>query len=229
MNADWLSHLKHIFKLDPNKKISDNEIKRLCQSGTDGIVVGGTLNITYEDTEDLLRRIRPYSISVIQEISNLQAIVPGFDHYFIPFVLNAQNPDWILNVHHQALKKYGKLIAWNQVSLEGYIVLNEEASVAKLTESKTNLCLEDVLAYGRMSDQMLRLPILYIEYSGKYGNVEWIKKLREMVSHSQIFYGGGIQSVEQAREMARYADTIIVGNLIYENFDIALQTVEKEK
>jgi len=225
MTDTWLRSLKHIFKLDPNKPITADQIALLANSGTDAIMVGGTLDITYEDTQELLRMLRKYSIRIIQEISNLQAIVPGFDYYFVPLVLNAQNPSWLLNAHHQALKKYGDLINWQQVCVEGYVILNRDSAVAKLTASNSELLLEDLLAYARMNDQMLKLPILYLEYSGKYGQVAWLKEVRAIVLHSQIFYGGGIKSREMAVEMAEYADTIIVGNLIYEDFNQALTTV----
>ena len=33
---------KHVFKLDPNKAISDEELELVCESGTDGIIVGGS-------------------------------------------------------------------------------------------------------------------------------------------------------------------------------------------
>ena len=222
----WLSSIKHIFKLDPNKPISDAQIEQLATSGTDAIVIGGTLDITYEDTRRLLKEVRKHSILVIQEISDMEAIVPGFDYYYIPLVLNAQNPDWIFNIHQYALKEYGDLVNWNQVIVEGYVVLNPESAVAKLTDSKTDLEMDDLVAYARLSDQLLKLPILYIEYSGTYGDVEWIKEVRSVVHHSRIFYGGGINSLEKAKEMAKYADTIIVGNLIYENFEQALSTVQ---
>ncbi len=225
MKNKWLSSLKHLYKLDPDCSITEEQIERLSLSGTDAIVVGGTLGITYEDTNQLLRKLRKHRITVIQEISNMEAIVPGFDYYFIPLVLNAQDPQWILNAHQKALKKYGDLIHWNQILVEGYIVLNQESSVAKLTKSRTNLDLEDVIAYARLADKMLNLPILYIEYSGSYGNAEWIKELKKTIDSVQIFYGGGIHSSEQASEMSQYADTIIVGNLIYENFEQALETV----
>lgn len=222
----WLSSLRHIFKIDPNRPLTDEQINSLSNSGTDAIVIGGTLGVTYDDTVNLLRKVRKNNITVILEISDLDAIVPGFDYYFIPLVLNAQDPEWLLNPHHYALKKYGNIINWEQVFIEGYVILNGESSAAKLTNSKTDLSIEDVAAYGRMCDQMLKLPILYIEYSGVFGIRELVKEVREVVKYSRIFYGGGIKSVDNALEMAKFADTVIVGNLIYEDFELALTTVK---
>ena len=102
MNS-FLSSIRHMFKIDPNRTLHEEQILRLTQSGTDAIMVGGTLGITYQDTANILRTLRKSPIITIQEVSELDAVVPGFDYYFIPLVLNAQNPKWILNAHHKAI------------------------------------------------------------------------------------------------------------------------------
>lgn len=228
LNLEWLKSLRHIFKLDPNKPITEEQIKEISFSGTDAIIVGGTLDVSFADTELLLQLLKKYKRTIlIQEVSNIDAIVPGFDYYFIPLVLNAQDPNWILNMHHYAIKMYGNLIDWNQIIVEGYIVLNKNSSVAMLTKSKTDIVVEDIIAYGRMAEQMLKLPIIYVEYSGTYGDENNIKELARVIEESRLFYGGGIKSKEEAQKMLDYASTIIVGNLLYEDFPLALETVIK--
>ena len=66
---------------------------------------------------------------------------------------------------------------------------------------------------------------VYVEYSGRYGDPRLIRAAREGIVRSRLFYGGGISTPEQAREAARLADTVVVGNLIYYNVDAAVQTV----
>lgn len=33
----------HAFKLDPNKYISDEDLEKVCESGTDAIIIGGQM------------------------------------------------------------------------------------------------------------------------------------------------------------------------------------------
>lgn len=39
---------RHVFKLDPNKEITDEQLEQVCESGTDAIIVGGTDGVTLE-------------------------------------------------------------------------------------------------------------------------------------------------------------------------------------
>lgn len=231
---DW----KHVFKLDPEKTISDEDLERICTSKTDGIIIGGTYGVTYENTLSLLTRVRRYALPCILEVSRIEAIVPGFDHYFVPFVLNATDPEWLLKPYHQAIKRFGSLIPWKDVSLVGYCVLNPDSGVARLTKSRTDLELADILAYGRMASRLFQLPYFYLEYSGTLGSKELLGQvyttLKEEVGGQRekpvhIFYGGGIRSRAQSMEMSGCADTIVVGNVIYEDIEAALETIREEK
>ncbi|MCT8136650.1 heptaprenylglyceryl phosphate synthase [Anaerobacillus sp. CMMVII] len=217
---------KHVFKLDPNKQISDNDIERICESGTDGVMIGGSDGVTEDNILDLLMRIRRYSVSCALEVSSLETVIPGFDYYFIPSVLNSGNVKWVNGFHHQAVKEFGAIMNWDEIVMEGYCVLNSESKVAVLTDANTEITTDDIVAYAQMAEKMFNFPIFYIEYSGVYGEVEVVEKVSRSLEITKLFYGGGIETLEQAKEMAQYADTIIVGNIIYENIEQALKTVK---
>ncbi|MBP3952561.1 heptaprenylglyceryl phosphate synthase [Bacillus suaedae] len=220
---------RHVFKLDPNKNITDEELEQICESGTDGLIIGGSDGVTLDNTLQLLMRVRRYTVSCALEVSTIESITPGFDYFFIPSVMNSQKVDWVLGYHHQAIKEYGAIMNWDEIKVEGYCILNPEAKAAKLTEAKTDLSIDDVVAYARMAENLYRFPIFYVEYSGTYGDVELVKQVGKVLSDTKLFYGGGIRSVAQASEMAAVADTIVVGNLIYDDLNAAIKTVQAVK
>ncbi|WP_139492202.1 heptaprenylglyceryl phosphate synthase [Brevibacillus dissolubilis] len=216
---------RHAFKLDPDKTIDDDALEAICESGTDAIIVGGTLGITFDNTLDLMARIRRYAVPTVLEVSNLQAVVPGFDSYLIPLVLNAGDPDWIFAPHVAGLTAYGSYIHWEEIFTEGYLVLNPESSVAKLTKARPVAGPDEAKAYGQTATKLLNLSMVYVEYSGTYGDPEVVRAIRKGAEGAHVFYGGGVKTVEQAKEMAAIADTVVVGNVIYEDLDAALATV----
>ena len=215
---------RHIFKLDPNKPIDDESLEKICESGTDAVIVGGTDDVTLDQVLDLLARIRRYQVTCILEVSNLSAVTPGYDFYFIPMVLNTENPNWLIDYHQQAVKEYGEFIEWEELKAEGYIMLNPQAKAYQWTESK-QVTDEDVIAYAQVAEHLMHLPFVYMEYSGTYGDVKLVEKVSQELDQSLLIYGGGITTKAEAREMARHADIVVVGNVIYENLNAALRTV----
>lgn len=220
---------KHVFKLDPDKEISDENLERICESGTDAIIVGGSDNVTMDNVLNLMSRIRRYLVPCVLEVSAIESIMPGFDLYFIPSVLNSTNTKWVMGLHHEAVKEYGEIMSWDELIVEGYCILNRDCKAATLTEANTDLSADDVMAYARMAENMFNLPIFYLEYSGKYGDVNVVQAASSVLTSTKLFYGGGISTPEQAAEMAEYADVIVVGNVIYEDFQAALKTVKAVK
>lgn len=216
---------KHVFKLDPAKEINDEHLELLCESGTDAIIIGGTDGVTVDNVLELMYRVRRYALPCVLEVSTMEAISPGFDYYFIPMVLNSKEKKWMMDMHHEAVKQYKDMMNWDEIMMEGYCILNPDAKAYK----KTNCTLptdEDVVAYAFMTEHIFRLPIFYIEYSGTYGDPNLVKKVKDELKETLLFYGGGITTSEQAKEMKEHADVIVVGNSIYTNFQEALKTVD---
>jgi putative glycerol-1-phosphate prenyltransferase len=215
---------QHVFKLDPNKEITDEDLELVCESGTDAILVGGTDGVTLDNVLHLMSRVRRYSLPCVLEVSNIESVTPGFDFYFIPTVLNSRKTDWVVDLHIEALKEYGDIMSWEDIVAEGYCILNGSCKAAQLTEAKTDLTEEDVIAYARLAEKMFNLPIFYLEYSGTYGDVEMVQAAKRTLESTQLFYGGGITTAARATEMAQFADTVVVGNIVYDNLSEALRT-----
>ncbi|GAE92306.1 (S)-3-O-geranylgeranylglyceryl phosphate synthase [Gracilibacillus boraciitolerans JCM 21714] len=220
---------KHIFKLDPAKEISEDMIDKICESGTDAIIVGGTDHVTLDDVLQLLSSIRRHTVPVILEISNIESVTPGFDYYFVPMVLNSQQKKWMIDVQHEAIREYGDIVNWQEMYAEGYCIMNEQSKVFQHTDCKLPTEGGDAIAYARMAEHLFRLPFFYLEYSGTYGDSALTEKISRELDNTKLIYGGGIESKEQAAEMSQYADIIVVGNVIYNNPKEALKTVKATK
>ncbi len=220
---------RHVFKLDPQKEITDKDLELVCESGTDAVIIGGTDGVTLDNVLDLMARVRRYPIPCVHEISNIESVTPGFDLYFIPSVLNSKEADWITGLHQRALKEFGKLMNWEEILVEGYCILNKECKAARQTKAETNLSQLDVEAYAMLADKLLKLPIFYLEYSGSYGDVQLVKAVKNELTNATLFYGGGIKNAAQAKEMGQWADVIVVGNIVYKDINAALSTVDAVK
>ncbi|MCD2254974.1 heptaprenylglyceryl phosphate synthase [Listeria marthii] len=216
--------MKHLFKLDPAKNLPTNDLTKLIHSGTDGFIIGGTDNVQIEAVQNLYELLAETDLPIFLEVSDEAMILPEAEHFLIPVVLNTENSQWTHGLHKELIKEVGDFIPWKRVTSEGYVILNKSAKVAHLTEAKTDLTDEDIVAYARLAENIFRLPIFYVEYSGMYGDPEVARKVSAVLGDTKFWYGGGIRSKEQAAEMAKYADTIIVGNIIYEDLEKALET-----
>ncbi len=217
---DW----QHVFKLDPNKEISDTALEMICESGTDAIIVGGTDGVTLDGVLDLLSKISRYPVPCALEVSTIDAITPGFDFYFIPMVMNSTEKKWMMDIQHEAIKQYKDMMNWEETFVEGYCILNADAKAFTYTNCELPSD-ADVIAYAHMAEHVFHLPVFYLEYSGVYGDPALVENVKAELNHTQLFYGGGIEDALQAKEMKAYADTIVVGNIIYTDIEKALQTV----
>jgi len=207
---------RRIIKLDPARPLSDERLAEVCGWDVDAVVLGGSGGYGLKDVVGLLDRVRRHPLPVALEVSDPEAISPGFDLYLVPIVLNSLHVDWVIGHHQEAIKRYGDIMDWDKVVAEGYCILNPDAAAARLSRARTALGVDDVLAFARVAEHLLRLPIFYVEYSGTYGPPELVAAVRDMLSGTRLWYGGGISTTEQAREMEALADAVVVGNAIYE-------------
>jgi len=207
----------HVTKLDPDKQLRTGDIDAIAASGTDALMLSGTLNVTQENLSSLLKQVKAYNLPLVMEPAGPEAVLTdGIDYVFVPSVMNTTDIQWIVGKHRTWVQQQKRTIPWDTIVPEAYIVLNPDSSVGKVTKALCDLKAEEVAAYTTVADRYFHFPIVYIEYSGIYGNPAIVQAASEVLDKSILYYGGGINSAERAAEMSRYADTIVVGNAVYD-------------
>ena len=210
---DWV----HVTKLDPDKQLRPGDIDAIAASGTDALMLSGTLNVTQENLAALQKQVKAYNLPLVMEPASPDAVLmQGIDYVFVPSVINSTDVQWIVGKHSTWIQKQKQKIEWDLIVPEAYIVLNPDSAVGKLTKSLCDLKAEEVAAYAAVADHYFHFPIIYIEYSGMFGDPEVVKAASDAIRNSILYYGGGINSAEKAAQMSRYADTIVVGNAVYD-------------
>jgi phosphoglycerol geranylgeranyltransferase len=221
--ADW----DHVLKLDPDKDLVDGEsYEDVARTGTDAIEIGGTLDVTADKTRRIIDACRKYDVPLYQEPSDPSVVVDddSLAGYLVPLVLNAGHPFWLAGAH----KEWVRLddIDWDRTTLEAYIVMNPEASVAELTEADCEQDADDVAAYATVAERMFNQDVVYVEYSGTLGDPEKVAAADDALSESTLFYGGGIHDYDSAHTMADHADVVVVGDLVHDvGCDAVAETV----
>jgi len=210
---DWV----HVTKLDPDKQLKPGDIDAIAASGTDALMLSGTLNVTQENLSVLQKQVKAYDLPLVMEPAGPEAVLlQGINYVFVPSVMNTTDVQWLVGKHQAWVRMQKGRIPWDFIVPEAYIVLNPNSSVGRVTKALADLKADEVAAYATVAEQYFHFPIIYIEYSGMYGDPSIVKTVSETLDKAILYYGGGINSAEKAAEMSRYADTIVVGNAVYD-------------
>jgi len=211
---DWV----HVTKLDPDKQLRAGDIEAIAASGTDALMLSGTLNVTQENLSALLKEVKAYNLPLVMEPAGPEAVLmQGIDYVFVPSVMNTTDVTWIVGKHKTWVQMRKGTIPWGDAIVpEAYIVLNPNSSVGRVTKAVCDLKPEEVAAYTSVADHYFHFPIVYIEYSGTFGDPAVVKAASDAIDKSILYYGGGVKSPDQAAQMGKYADTIVVGNAVYD-------------
>ncbi|XVH30578.1 phosphoglycerol geranylgeranyltransferase [Haloferacaceae archaeon DSL9] len=228
MTAPW-TEWDHILKIDPDKDLTDGEtFEDACATGTDAIEIGGTLGMTEEKMQRVIDACAEYDVPLYQEPSNPGVVIdsPALDGYLIPTVFNSTDPFWIVGAHKEWVRIENGL-DWDRTTTEAYIVMNPDASVARYTEADCDQTPEDVASFARIAEKMFGQEIVYIEYSGMFGDTDIVSAAHDALDDATLFYGGGIRDYDAAYEMGHHADVVVVGDLLHdEGVDAVRETVE---
>jgi phosphoglycerol geranylgeranyltransferase len=222
--AEW----DHVLKVDPDKPlVGDETFEDVCRTGTDAIEIGGTLDVTADKTRRIVDACAKHDVPLYQEPSNPAVVIDdeALAGYLVPLVLNAGDVAWITGTHKEWVRMDD--IDWDRTTMEAYIVLNPEASVAQLTDADCDQTPEDVAAYAEVAERMFGQEIVYVEYSGTLGDPAVVGAAHDAVEDATLFYGGGIRDYESAYELGAVSDVVVVGDLLHEEGCAAVrETVE---
>jgi len=230
MKQPW-RNWDHVLKVDPDKSLAEGDtFEDVCRTGTDAIEVGGTLDVTSKKMERVIDACRKHDVPIYQEPSNPAVVVDddALAGYLVPVVMNAGDVSWITG----AQKEWVRIgdVNWEKTTTEAYVVMNPESSVAELTGANCDQSAEDVAAYATVAERMFGQDIVYVEYSGTYGDPEVVEAADDALDEATLFYGGGIGDYDAAHEMGEHADVIVVGDLLHdEGCDAVRETVEGVK
>jgi phosphoglycerol geranylgeranyltransferase len=227
MSAPW-TDWDHIVKVDPDKSLSEGDtFADVCRTGTDALEIGGTMGMTQEKMERVVEACREYDVPLYQEPNNPAVVVEddALEGYLIPVVMNAGDVFWITGAHKEWVRIDD--VDWSRTHTEAYVVLNPEAGVAELTEAECDLSPDDVAAYASVAERLLGQEIVYVEYSGTFGDPALVEAAANALDDATLLYGGGIHDYETAHEMGEYADTVVVGDLLHdEGVEAVQETVD---
>ncbi len=93
---DWV----HVTKLDPDKQLKAGDIDAIAASGTDALMLSGTLNVTEENLALLQKQLKNYDLPLVMEPAGPEAVLlKGIDYVFVPSVMNTSDVAWLVGKH----------------------------------------------------------------------------------------------------------------------------------
>jgi phosphoglycerol geranylgeranyltransferase len=130
-------------------------------------------------------------------------------------------PAWTPSVLREALADAATSWLLETAAFEAYLVQNPDSAAAR----EAGVGVADVLEPGEaarramVADRYLRTPVVYVEYSGRFGGSKATRLLAavsDAVSEARVWYGGGLATAEDTRAMlAAGADAVVVGNAFH--------------
>lgn len=136
--------------------------------------------------------------------------------------LIAQKVGWLPASWRSRLADFVTSYLLDTAVFEAYIIQNPESAAAR----EANVSADDLLSPTEAAQRALAAekhlgsPVIYLEYSGTYGGDEAaaiLGRLRETITWSRIWYGGGISSRDASMAVLEAgADTVVVGNVFHE-------------
>ncbi len=146
-----------------------------------------------------------------------------------PALINEKLPIPLGSAIEGRLSNFAAAWLLNEAVFEAYIIMNVDSAAAR----EANVSEDDLLSpreakqHAMAAETHLESEVVYLEYSGTFGGdeaVDILEEITEGVSWSRVWYGGGLDSRENAQAVLDAgADAVIVGNVFH---DIAEEEAE---
>lgn len=223
----------HFSLIDPDKQKPEHAGKiaqTVTEVGSSAIMVGGSTIRSQKQVDETVKAIKDNSsLPIILFPSGANLLSKYADAVFFMSLLNSRNIDFIIREHVKGAP-FVKQFGLEPISM-GYVIVEPGMTAgrvgdADLIEKKD---VETAVGYA-LAAQYLGMKLLYLEAgSGAYYPVsdEMIKSVKENTD-IPLIVGGGIRSVDTAREKARAgADIIITGTTLEKdkNFKTTLSEI----
>ncbi len=250
--ADWT----HITKVDPEREKRLPLAYPLYLSHTGAVSVGGSQDVTNNNTEETFAVVNAADVPAFHEPSAADHVTgrtrDAADFMAVPEVLNGDSEALvgklgrgIEHVREELAPTYideklpiplgegtGDRLsafagAWmmEEAVFEAYIIMNLDSAAAREANVTEADLLDPEAAKHRAiaAENHLDSEVVYVEYSGTFGGeeaVDILEAVDEGVSWSRVWYGGGLDSREDARTVLEAgADAVVVGNVFHEVAD----------
>jgi len=246
--GDW----EHVTKVDPEDEKRLPIAYPLYLDHTDGISVGGSRDVTPQNTEDTFELLEyvptpafhepsaPEHVTdaardraaflAIPEVLNgdteslIGKLGSGIDHVrtdIAPSMID-RKVGWLPTRAKDLLAEFAGSWLLSDAVFEAYVIQNVDSAAAREANVTEADLLDPEAARRRAmaAERRLGSEVLYLEYSGTYGDAEAeaiLSAIDDGTNWSRVWYGGGIDSRESAERMlAAGADTVVVGDAFHE-------------
>lgn len=209
----------YLLLIDPDK-ISENrfaEFMRICESsGVDGFLVGGSLMINGDLTENLKLIKKQSSLPAIIFPGSVNQVSQYADAIFFLSLISGRNPEDLIGKHvisAPLIKKYNlEAISIGYILVEsGSVTTAEYVSGSKpIPRAKPEIAVATALAA-----QYLGMKMIYLE-GGSGAKLSVPDEMVKAVSSNcdiPVIVGGGLRSPQEIRDkVANGAKVIVTGN-----------------
>jgi phosphoglycerol geranylgeranyltransferase len=219
---------------DPEKPLSLETVKMMSDNGVDALLVGGSLNVTPYDIDEYVQKLRQEGIKLPVVIfpGGLNNIARSADAILFMTLINSIDPYWLAGAQVAAapiIKRLGLEVIPTTYIIVGYGGAAGHIGRAIPIPYETPY----IAAAYALAGAYLGSRLIYLEAGSGAPQpvpVEAVALSKRLLDDQLLIVGGGIRTVEAARERINAgADGIVVGTIAELNPERALSILAAVK